>query len=226
VGALFSCSLFFSIQNSLENLKDFYKYTVITKIEYVNENPLRLPAVTLCLDIFRQDFSTTATLNKFLLNCSIGGVECDSNDFYSFETRTSYSNDIILCHVLNGGRNYPGDLKKIKSTRTTGPYSGFVLQFYLPKDHFFYYFINDAHVKPTTSEINKYFPRGTTIDFILVKSVETKLELPFNKCWDRINLPDSPLVKQLFAANITHRQVNCFEICFENFVKNYALKHQ
>ena len=37
------------------------------------------------------------------------------------------------------------------------------------------------------------------------KSVETKLELPFNKCWDRIN---------------------CFEICFENFVKNYALKHQ
>jgi len=33
-------------------------------------------------------------------------------------------------------------------------------------------------VKPTTSEINKYFPRGTTNDFILEKTVETKLEYP------------------------------------------------
>jgi len=93
------------IQNVFENFSDYYEYTVITKIEYVNEYPMTVPAVTLCLDIFRQDLSTTATLNKFLLNCSIGGFECDSNDFYSFETRTSYSNDIILCHVLNGGRN-------------------------------------------------------------------------------------------------------------------------
>jgi len=76
------------------------------------------------------------------------------------------------------------------------------------------------------SEINKYFPRGTGNEFILEKTVETKLEYPFNKCWDRINLPDSPLVRQLSEANITYRQVNCFEICFENFVQNYALKHQ
>jgi len=74
--------------------------------------------------------------------------------------------------------------------------------------------------------MNKYFPHGTTYDFILEKTVETKLELPFNKCWERKNLPDSPLVRQLSEANITYRQVNCFELCFENFVKNYALEHQ
>jgi len=117
-------------------------------------------------------------------------------------------------------------LNKISSAKTPGPTSGFKLQFYLPKDHFFFYFINDAFVKPTTSEINKYFLAGTANDFIFEKGVETKLDYPFNNCWDRINLPDAPLVRQLSAANITYRQVNCFEICFENYVKKYALDHE
>jgi hypothetical protein len=75
------------------------------------------------------------------------------------------------------------------------------------------------------SEINKYFLTGTNNEFILDKTVETKLYYPFNNCWNRINLPDTPLVRQLSEDNITYRQVNCFEICFENFVQNYALEH-
>jgi len=107
-----------------------------------------------------------------------------------------------------------------------GPSSGFVLRFYLPKNHYFFYYINDAQVKPTTSEIIKYFSRGAVYDFILEKSVETKLEYPFNDCWNRINLPDTLLVRQLSAANITYRQVNCFEICFQKFVQEYALENR
>jgi len=38
-------------------------------------------------------------------------------------------------------------------------------------------------------------------------------------------LPDSPLVRQLSEANITYRQVNCFELCFLKFVQKYALDH-
>jgi len=62
----------------------------------------------------------------------------------------------------------------------------------------------------------------------LEKIVDTKLEYPFNNCWDLVNLPDTSLVRQLSAANLTyrHRQVNCFEICFENFVKGYASVHR
>ncbi len=146
-------------------------YTVITKIENLSENPMELPAVTLCLDrmeysdSFRKDLATYATLKKFLVNCSIGGTECDYDNFYSFETQTNYNSDIILCHVLNGGRNSSGHHNEIKSIRTTGPSSGFVFQFYLPKNHTFYYYINDPYVKPTTSGINKYFSRSTTNDW-------------------------------------------------------------
>jgi len=125
------------IQNVLENMSDYYQYTVITKIEYVNEYPMTLPAVTFCLASYPFS-SSNESLNESLLNCSIGETKCDINDFYLFETRTGYSNDILICYVLNGGKISTGHLNKIKSTRTTGPRSGINIQFYLPEKHFFF----------------------------------------------------------------------------------------
>ena len=51
------------IQNVYENMSDYYQYTVITKIEYVNEYPMTLPAITLCLaSLGSYSFSTNVTL--------------------------------------------------------------------------------------------------------------------------------------------------------------------
>jgi len=117
-------------------------------------------------------------------------------------------------------------LIKSKVLKLRDPLQDLLFSFIYQKSTFFYYFINDAYVKPTTSEINKYFPRGTTNDFIFEKTVETKLENPFNNCWNSIDLPDTPLVKQLSEVNITYRQVNCFELCFQNYVRKYALEYK
>jgi len=136
------------IQNALENLGDYYQYTVITKIEYVNENPMTLPAVTLCLASF-QYLSTNLTLDKSLYQCEISGAECDYTDFYSFEARAGYRHAIINCYVLNGGRNSSGHLSEIKSTRTTELFAGFLIRFTLPNYHFLFYYISDAYVNPT-----------------------------------------------------------------------------
>jgi len=186
---------------------------------------MTLPALTLCLVSLKANF-TKATLNESLYNCSISGTECDSKDFYSFKTRSSYNNAFITCYVLNGGRNSTGHPSEIKSTKTTRYFSGILFELYLPKDHSIDYYINDAYVKPTKSEKMKFLLPGTTTDIILEKTVEKKLEYPFNSCQNRNNLPDTPLVRQLSAANITYRQVNCFELCFENFVQKYALEHK
>jgi hypothetical protein len=186
---------------------------------------MTLPAFTLCLWSLKANY-TIATLNESLYYCSIRGTECDSKDFYSFKTRAGYNNDIITCYVLNGGRNSTGHLSDIKSTRTTGVISGFILHFFLPKGHLIYYYINDAYVEPTPSEIVKFILPGTFTNFKLEKTVETKLEYPFNNCWNLNNLPDTPLVRQLSAANITYRQVNCFELCFQNFVQSYAFEQK
>jgi hypothetical protein len=214
----------FLIQNSLENINDYYQYTVITKIEYVNEYPITLPAVTVCL-FSLLTLSTNATLDDVLYNCSISGSVCDAKEFYSFKTRSS-ENDMMTCYVLNAGRNSTGHSSKIESTRSTNPNSGLLFELYLPKDHSIYYYINDAYVEPTPSEIVKYLLPGRISNILLEKTVETKLEYPFNNCWERINLPDTPLVKQLYAANITYRQVNCFDLCLHNFIKIYTLKHE
>jgi len=188
---------------------------------------MTLPAFTVCfLSLSLKSISNNATLNESLYNCSISGTVCDSNDFYTFESRASYNNAIITCYVLNGGKNSTRHSSEIKSTKTKGPLSGFLLQFFLPKDHSIIYYINDAYVKPTTSEIIKFLAPGTSNVIILDKTVETKLEYPFNNCWNLDNMPDTPLVRQLSAANITYRQVNCFELCFQNFVQNYSLDHK
>jgi len=184
---------------------------------------MKLPAVTLCLDLL-QTGTTNVTLDEALYNCSISGSVCDAKDFYSFKTRTSYNT--ISCYVLNGGKNFSGHSSKIESTGTKDLFSGFYLQFYLPKDHLIYYFINDAFVEPTSSEIVKFILPGTFTNFKLEKTVETKLEYPFNNCWNLNNLPDTPLVRQLSAANITYRQVNCIELCFQNLVRDNALEHE
>jgi hypothetical protein len=209
------------IQNSLENLNDFFQYTFITKIEYVNEYPMTLPAFTVCL----LSLNTNFTLDMSLYNCSISSTECDIHNFYSYKALTSYNDEIVTCYVLNGGKNSTDHPSEIKSTTTTGFFSGFFMELYLPKDHSIYYYINDAYVKPTKSEIAKYLTSGKISDIILEKTVETKLEYPFNNCWNRVNLPDTPLVRQLSADNITYRQVNCLEVCFQKVVQKYALEH-
>jgi len=215
--------VFFSglIKNSLENINDYYQYTVITKIESVNEISMTLPAVTLCLFSLKNKF-TNATLDKTLYNCSISGTVCESKDFYSFETRSS-EDDIMTCFVLNGGRNSTDHSIEIKSI--TYPNYRFFLGFYLPNDHSIYHYINDAFVKPTPSEITKYLLPARISNIILEKTIETKLEFPFNDCLERKNLPDNHLVRQLSSANITYRQVNCFELCLQNFIKMFALEH-
>jgi len=188
---------------------------------------MKLPAVTFCLASFPlSSLVASLNLNDSLYNCSIGEAACESNDFYSYKSRDFYSNDIITCYVLNGGRNSSGHSTEIKSTKTTGPLSGFQLRFLLPNDYYLSYYVNDANLVPTSNEIAKFLLPGTANNFRLEKTVVTKLEFPFNNCWNLNNLPDTPLVIQLAKANITYRHVNCVELCFLNFVQKYALEHK
>jgi len=167
---------------------------------------MKLPAITICFVNFYPTFSTNVTLDESLFFCKIDGNDCDHKDFYSFKTRDSIGNkNLLTCYVLNGGRYSTGHSTEIISTRTTGLLSGLEIFLYLPKDHFLYYYINDAYVQPASSEIVKIILSGTVNMFTLEKTIETKLEYPFNICWDRTNLPDTPLVRQMSAANITYR---------------------
>ncbi len=123
---------------------------------------MKLPAFNLCLASLKT-FTTNATLDRSLLICKIGGADCDIKHFYSYEIRTGST--IFTCYVLNGGKNFSGHLSEIKSVKNIGPSSGFEINFFLPKDHYFFYYINDAFVKPTTPEIIKPIFPGKIINY-------------------------------------------------------------
>jgi hypothetical protein len=62
-----------------------------------------------------------------------------------------------------------------------------------------FYYINDAYVKPTTSELEslRFILPNSFNYFKLEKSIESKLEFPFNNCSTLRNLPNSVLIRQI-----------------------------
>jgi len=173
-----------------------------------------LPAVTICISSM-SDYLTNFTLDRALVSCLVGGTECGHEDFFIFET------NLGLCYVLNSGRNSSSHSVDIKSTKNTGFRSGIDIFLILPKNHFVFFQVNDAQVKPTSSELNNIYalPGGYT-KMRLEKNVETKLEFPYSACRDSEKFPDSAYVRQLNESKFTYRQANCFELCFHDFLKN------
>jgi hypothetical protein len=161
------------------------------------------------------DDSTNLTIDRALIECLVGGTECGHEDFFIFETKLG------LCYVLNGGRNSSSHSVNTKSTKNTGYRSGIDILFFLPKNHFVYFYVNDAQVKPTSLELNNiYALPGGYSNIRMEKSVETKLEFPYSACRDTEKFPDSVYIRQLNESKFTYRQVNCFELCLQDFLKN------
>ncbi len=185
---------------------------------------MTLPAVTFCISSF-PNFDTNLTLDQTLFECIIDGIKCEHNDFFPFEIKTNWLNKSInsvdlKCYVLNGGRNSSGHSIDIKSTKGTGFYSGIATSFFLQKDHFIQYYINDALVRPTRDEISseRLILPGDMALIKLEKTIETKLEFPYSNCSSSI--PNSFLKRELQNMNLTYRKVNCLELCLEKVGHN------
>jgi hypothetical protein len=185
---------------------------------------MTLPAVTFCISSF-PNFDTNLTLDQTLFECIIDGIKCDHNDFFPFEIKTNWLNKSInsvdlKCYVLNGGRNSSGHSTDVKSTKDTGFYSGIGAYFFLPKDHFIHYYINDAFVRPTRDEIssNLLILPGNSAMIKLEKTIETKLEFPYSDC--RNSIPNSFFKREFQNLNLTYRRVNCLELCLVNVGQN------
>jgi hypothetical protein len=138
---------------------EFGRYDVVTQIKVKEIDALAFPAVTLCLvdynysldlnraPIWTEQFSTRA-LDDLLLKCNYEDRACTVNDFehfmiyFQYETIESYLN----CYKFNGGRNASNQQTEILQSNQFGALSGLILQLYLPKRDFIYYYIGDNKV--------------------------------------------------------------------------------
>ncbi len=212
------------LQNIIENLTDFFEYTVITSIESVNQFPMTLPAITFCIAP-QSVMITNFTIDENTFSCNISDSNvCDYRELYSYELYVSTANKILGCFVLNGGRNSSGHQQKIRSTRYIGSYA-VSLNFYFAEKYLLYYHIHEADIKPTGLEIDRILdPR--MIHFLkLEKTSEIKLGLPYKNCFKKSNdLPDSLYVRKVIESNVTYRQRNCVEACLESIYSSQKNK--
>jgi hypothetical protein len=54
------------------------------------------------------------------------------------------------------------------------------------------------------------------------KTVNIQLPQPYSPCSDTLNVGTSFLVKELLQQNITYRKKNCFQLCHDKFLDEYA----
>ena len=192
---------------------DYLNYDVITKIELINENPMRFPAFTICNTIDSQN-----TIDKMLFSCDFNDKEiCGANDFEEIQIFDDSSYKYLKCFRFNGGKNSMHQLMDIKHSTRIGYLHGFHLKLYLPtQNEFITYVINENNVRPTFGEFYQILDGGHTTDLIIDKSIETKFETPLNPCQDNetaIDYFNSLLFKEPQKYDFAYRQVNCLEVC-------------
>ncbi len=203
------------LQNIIENLSEFTQFTVITLIESASDYPMTLPAITFCF-VSYPDYKNNLTLKESLFDCTISLQKCDYTDFFRFEIPVFYYNNAkINCYVLNEGRNSLGQSQEIKQTKLAGIEMLFSFKFYLEKNISLAYYINDALIRPGSTELDNFFEPGKRSFLRMRKHVESKLGPPYNNCSKSVFLPHSELDKK-----IINRQINCVDECIQKILKN------
>lgn len=217
-----ACILFIA-----RNGTDYLANDVVTQIKVVESEDLSMtfPAITFCLIQF---LPTESLLEMNLISHKLGVIKqcffdfeniCSFEDFESIPIYASPTDQTLDCYKFNGGKSGP----KL-STAKAGITSGLTIAFDLPNDTFLYYIVADNKVNPIWTEfINQSDQKdGLQVNVNIQKTVDVKLPEPYSPCIDNINSQTSYLVQQIIEQNMTYRKKDCYELCFQKYLKAYA----
>ncbi len=212
----------------ISSVQDYQGYEVVTKIQVIDADKLTFPAVTFCvLQIeFREHFGVRVKkqtnfsdvfieclFETYNNNCSINDFEYNPIYFVPFAS-------FFPCYSFNTKRN------KSYSVNRVGIYTGLVVSLNLSTTEQIYYHVGDNNVRPVFTEFNNIIQKkedGKFVSIEMKKTVDIKLPIPYTSCSERINSETSHLVKRILYQNIAYRQKNCFDLCFNIYLTEYAL---
>jgi hypothetical protein len=179
---------------------------------------------TLYNDTYKKSLSYS--LDESLISCFINGLPtCSSLDFvWSFHP--TYGN----CYSFNTGFNSSGNTINLIKLNKPGNIFGFKLQLFIGNPNNIPEFVEKSgyrviiHNQTYTLSFNEGFEISTGVETNLAinRIYETLKPKPYSECihLDTIDSFDSYLYRVIYSSNQTYRQVDCFDLCFQQTVIN------
>ena len=220
---LFICCIVFVSQNVIS----YRSNEIVTQIKSIDLNEITFPAITFLL----QDHNDIPrNLTDVFAGCyfEIEQNQCTLDDFDHFIAH-DFENDLnFTCYKFNGGRNSSRHETKIFSTQHVGYNSGLTIKFNLSEIDNLWFFVSDNKIQPIYSEVNHAIEKKHKLEtYILVemqKTVDIKLPMPYSNCSENIDSQKS--IYKINGQHMGYRQKNCYESCFYEYLKKYAVDHK
>lgn len=162
------------------------------------------------------------TLEDMMMSCLYNLQPCWVNDFeWYFDI--FYGN----CWKFNSGKNSSGHQVPDKMSTKSGKINGLQLELLVSDSSDMSYFSTSRgiHVNVHNKSNFAFFyegvdvATGTETNIMIRREVISKLADPYSECIDNIESRDDQVfAKMIKQSNITYRQSDCFDYCFQNFV--------
>ena len=216
----------------ISNVQSYQAFEVVTQIEVKYQDKMTFPAITFCVlqmdfgDYFTATIDHQANFSQVFVACMFETWTngCNPDDF-EYTPIYSVAFDLLYqCYKFNSGKK-----KQIFTGSRVGIYSGLVIEFNVSISEQIYYFVGDNNVEPIFTELNNIVQKkedGKFVSIEIKKTVDNKLPEPFSDCTEKINSETSDLVKQITEKNITYRQKNCYDLCFNKYLDDFAATYQ
>jgi hypothetical protein len=200
------------------NVKGFKANDVVTQFKVIDFESMTFPGVTFCITDFnfRDLIFVSKNLSSKLINCTFESQPCtERSDFRPIQF--SFLNQTLDCYSFNSEKN-----GKLLATEV-GSSSGLEIRFNLSTENKLFFKVHDNNERPTFGELNDIVEQndGKFISVEMKKTIETKEASPYSNCTQNIFSDTSHLVKKILQQNITYRQNDCYERCFEEYLDKY-----
>ena len=225
IALLYGCIFYVDL-----NIKSFQANEVITQIKVSEDETLIFPAITLCLLNNSAGLISTPNLSDIFLGSYFDSRDNTFSvaDFEYFPMYDPKWDSNLNCYKFNAGRNSTRHETEIISGVFIGYDSGFFINLNRSEGIRLYYFVGDNQVKPMRTELELAVELNTKSDqnffnIGIKKTVDMKLPKPFSNCIRSIRSEMSHLVKKIMEQNMTYRQEYCYELCYYDYLKEYAV---
>jgi hypothetical protein len=202
--------LFLSIYYVILNILDYLKYETTTTIKTIYEQESEFPTISFCNRLnkdFELNISELWFNNLNLINEWKNHIE-QYNDEYCGKS-----------YRFNGGINWSNQSIEIKKSKRIGSDEGLWLTLYANTSFDFGELKIYIH-NYTKNPINIYkkgtiISSGTNNYFLIKRTLDQKLETPYNDCLKDINQFsfNKTIIDYLNKTNRKYSQVDCFDLC-------------